>query len=59
LLQRIKSDPFIPEKGREKAVDLLGTRADVILEVHINELNRYCKELAKGKWREGWKTPKV
>jgi len=53
LLQRIKSDSFIPEKVREKAVDLLGTRADVILEIHINELNRYCKELAKGKWAGG------
>lgn len=35
LVQRVKSDPFIPQKVRDKAVDLLGTRADVIFEAHI------------------------
>jgi hypothetical protein len=50
LLQRIRSDPFIPEKIRDKAVDLLSNRADVIIEVHINELRKYCNQLAKGKY---------
>jgi len=52
LVQRIKSDPFIPEVIRDKAVDLLGTRADAIFEVHINELTKYCNQLAKGKYDE-------
>lgn len=52
LVQRVKSDPFIPKEIRDKTVDLLGNRADVIIEVHISEMDKYCAELVKGKYQE-------
>lgn len=51
LVQRIKSDPFIPKQIRNKAVDLLGNRAEVVINVHMEQLLKYCDELAKGMYK--------
>jgi hypothetical protein len=45
----IRSDPFVPRQIRKKILDLFENRAHVMLEVYIQEIERYQKELAKGK----------
>jgi hypothetical protein len=50
LVQRVKSDPFIPKAIRSRVTDLLENRADVILDVHLDHFERYKTALAKGKY---------
>jgi hypothetical protein len=50
-VQRIRSDPFIPREIREKATELLETRAEVIEEVHMTEIKKYAKQLATGTYK--------
>lgn len=50
LVQRIKSNPFIPKSIRQKATDLLDNRAKVIIQVHLDQLTKYCHQLAKGEY---------
>jgi hypothetical protein len=49
FVQRIKSDPFIPAVIRDEITDLLESRANTILELHLTELEEYKAELATGK----------
>jgi len=59
LAQRVKSDPFIPSEIRDKIVDLVGTRADVILEAHLRQMHKYCDELAAGKYERSLEDSKA
>lgn len=51
LVQRIKSDPFIPKQIRDKTVELLENQADVVINVHMEQMQKYCDELAKGMYK--------
>lgn len=51
LIQRIRSDPFIPMVIRNKVIDLLENRADVIIDVYLDELRKYRDELAAGTYK--------
>jgi hypothetical protein len=50
LVEKVKSDPFIPKKVRDIVVDLLETRASVLLEAHMAILEQYTHDLANGKY---------
>lgn len=49
LLEKWKTDPFLPKTIRNVVVDFLESRLSVIRSVHYEELMRYGAELAKGK----------
>ncbi|CAB3732841.1 hypothetical protein LMG26690_04968 [Achromobacter animicus] len=49
LLQKYKSDPFLPESVRAKTVGLLKKRTEVMLHAQIEVLQKYVEDLAKGK----------
>ncbi len=51
LVQRVKSDPFIPKTIRDRVTDLLENRANVIIEVHLDQLKKYQQRLAKGTYK--------
>lgn len=48
MAQRIKSDPFIPQRIRAVVLDLLENRSRVIHESHMIVLKKYTAELAAG-----------
>lgn len=49
LVQKIKSDPFIPSSIRDYVAKLLEERASKLMSIHIDEIRKYTEELAKGK----------
>lgn len=49
LLERLKSDPFLPKEIRDVIVDLLVNRFDVMLSAFHEEIEAYTTALAKGK----------
>lgn len=49
LLEKWKTDPFLPKKIRDEVVDLLDNRLTVLRLVHREELLRYGEKLAQGK----------
>lgn len=46
---KIRSDPFIPSKLRDRIHDLIKTRADVLMSVYYRNLERYQRSLIEGK----------
>jgi hypothetical protein len=52
LLNRTKSDPFIPKDLRAAVTDLLDSRLQVLTEVRHQVLEGYMRDLAKGKHAE-------
>ncbi len=49
VLERLKSDPFLPSEIRTKIVDLVETRFEVMLSAFHEELEASTAALAKGK----------
>ena len=48
LVQQVRSDPFLPQKIRDKVTPFLEQRAQAIYEVHSEHLGKYQESLAKG-----------
>jgi len=48
-ISRIKSDPFIPTKIRQKVIDLLLRRVSAMSEVFHVEIKKYQQDLTEGK----------
>jgi len=49
LIERLKTDPFLPKQIRVKVVDLLENRLAVMRGILRSELDQYANELAQGK----------
>ncbi|THK41322.1 hypothetical protein E8Q33_09550 [Methylophaga sp. SB9B] len=49
MVERLKSDPFIPEIIRRKIVTLLDDRLNSTLEAYITVIEQYQEDLTKGK----------
>jgi hypothetical protein len=49
LVEKYKSDPFLPEPIRDKTVALLKKRSDAMFGAYMTVLKKYQSELAKGK----------
>jgi hypothetical protein len=54
-IERIKSDPFVPKKVREAIVLHLDKRANTLIKIHLEEIRKYCEDLAKGKYSNDFK----
>jgi hypothetical protein len=48
MLARVRSDPFLPSRVRSIVLHHLERRGNVILQTHLEEIRRYCDELAQG-----------
>ncbi|WP_339836749.1 hypothetical protein [Paenibacillus sp. FSL R7-0272] len=48
LISRINFDPFIPIKIRDLIIELLENRLEYTESIIVEELDRYCDELAEG-----------
>src|SRR5713226_9882278 len=57
--RRIRSDPFIPEKIRDKAVDLLSNRATSLLRCTSMNCANTAMNSRRGSIREVWRTLKA
>lgn len=55
MLQRIRSDPFLPAAARDKVVKHLEHRANTLMGVYLDEVRTYCDELAAGQHGEDFK----
>lgn len=52
LVNKVKSDPFVPVKIRNIVVDLLENRANVLFNACLESIDHYRKGLANGKYQE-------
>jgi hypothetical protein len=50
-ITKIKSEPFLPKEIRQQVVKHLETRTKKMFSIHMEETDKYMKELANGKYQ--------